>query len=233
MLRFSVAIMCAALVFTSTSAAMAGTTSNGASMAAPAATNTISVGQSGSHIVIVLCIATPAAWTYDPASGGLSLLTPVPQMNQNPIGGIGLVVTKNPAPKKRGYPTPMPMNPNPRGSSAARADATVSYPTPMPMNPNGVAAFPPNMDSGNYDIVISIPAHAISTTGTGGTAARMNHWYSFNNERSATITFHVIVEPMNSASSEPQPRRVKYELYVSQPPTVVLGKASAPASSSQ
>jgi len=231
MLRFSVAIMCAALVFASTSAAMAGTTSNGASMAAPAATNTISVGQSGSHVVIVLRIATPAAWTYDPASGGLSLLTPVPQMNQSPIGGIGLVVTKNPAPKKRGYPTPMPMNPNPRGSSAARADATVSYPTPMPMNPDGVVAFPPNMDPGNYDVVVTIAARKLPQK----TA------YA----KSATITFHVIVDPMQSASSQsasyaPQAKsgwtlavRVqRIEMNRSEPPTVVMG-TSNPASNSQ
>jgi len=234
MRRLSAALTCASLILASAPGALASQNDAGMGMSKGMYNWTkASFDRLGPDpkVTIVLHIATPAAWTYDPASGALSSLTPVPQMNENPIGGIGIVVKKNPAPKKRGYPTPMPMNPNPRGSSAERAEATVSYPTPMPMNPDGVVAFPPNMDPGNYDVVVTIAARKLPQK----TA------YA----KSATITFHVIVDPMQSASSQsasyaPQAKsgwtlavRVqRIEMNRSEPPTVVMG-TSNPASNSQ
>ncbi|MGC1381714.1 MAG: hypothetical protein WA814_11910, partial [Candidatus Baltobacteraceae bacterium] len=73
----------------STATAIAGTTGNGwSSKAAAPATNTLTVDQSGSHVIIVLHIATPAAWAYDPATGGLSSI-PVPSqlVSAGPIKG--------------------------------------------------------------------------------------------------------------------------------------------------
>ncbi len=113
-------------------------------------------------VVIVLHITSPAAYAYDPASGGLAPLTPVPAENTNPIGGIGVVVKKNPG----------------TGSGAERMAPDAS---------GGVFAFPSSMEPGNYDITVTLPAHAVNTKGTGSTNRVMA-------SKGAAITLHVTVD---------------------------------------
>ncbi len=155
-LRFSAAI-CAAM-FLTTSTAMAGTTGNGWSSPAPRAKaagyNWIqasfdkgysrSASSTTNRVIITLHVASTSTWAYDPASGSITQL-PQPVENVSPTTGIGIVVKKNP------------------GSSAVR----------LSPSPDGMTfALPDTMDSGNYDIVITVPGHAINTKGTGAQNGR-------------------------------------------------------------
>ena len=98
--------------------------------------------------------------------------------NVNPNTGIGVVVKKNP------------------GSSAARLTA----------NSDGTKFnMPDTMDPGNYDIVVSVPAHAVNTKGTGAQNVRMSSTATGASMTSASaskslpaqtmlLTFHVVVD---------------------------------------
>ncbi len=57
------------------------------------------------------------------------------------------------------------------------------------------------MDPGDYDIVISIPAHAVNTKGTG--SVRMAGGTS-GGSKPATLTFHIIVGATKSAAPQPK-----------------------------
>ncbi len=112
-------------------------------------------------VVIVLHITSPAAYTYDPESGVFAPMTTEPQENHNPIGGIRLVVKRNP------------------GGSAERMVGET--------NGDGIYAFPSSMEVGNYDIVMTMPAHAINLKGT----AAANRAMVFNG---AAIVLYVAVD---------------------------------------
>lgn len=196
--RLSAAI-CAAM-FVTTSLAMAGTTGNGWSQRAAASTTyTLRVGTgSDSHthkVIVTLHLASSASWAYDPSSGGVSQL-PSTVDNLNPIGGIGIVVKKNP------------------GGSAERVIGD--------LNGDGVATFMPNIPPGSYDIVISVPAHAINTKGTGTTGGRTMA------SKPATLTFPIIVSP--ASNKYPKGAYQAYqriEVDASHAPTVAIGSGTS------
>jgi hypothetical protein len=191
-------------------------------------TVTVGLGPQGHRVIVTLQLDSTSSWAYDPASGGLNQL-PTPEEQWKPISGIGIVVKKNPG-------------------------------NPSPANAIGDGGFtlPTDLTPGNYDIVISVPAHAISTKGTG--SVRMAGGTS-GGSKPATLTFHVIVGPTKSAAPQPKSTYLMQEnasnnsapvsrsnvannrvaapatgqkitLDTSRPPTVVVGKGSG-ANSSQ
>ena len=67
----------------------------------------------------------------------------------------------------------------------------------MPNNPNGVAAFPPNMADGNYDVVVTVSSASI--------AAAKKHVAAVKDEnartasKGATFTFHIVIRTRTSS----------------------------------
>ena len=172
MLRLFSAAIGAAMLLT-TSAAMAGTTGNGSTAVAPATYSLkVGLGPQGHRLIVTLHLASTSSWAYDPSTGSLNQL-PTPEENLNPTTGIGIVVKQPPA------------------SSAHRTNS----------DGNGGFTLPTDLTPGNYDIVISVPAHAINTKGTGG--VRMAGGTS-GGSKPATLTFHVIVGPTKSAAPQPK-----------------------------
>lgn len=180
------AAVCAAMLL-ATSAAIAGTMGNGASQRAAqsqtarhnwikasfdkgySARTASGHSYTSGRFILDLDFASASTWAYDPASGTITQLPQVVE-NTNPTTGIGVVVKKNP------------------GSSAARLTA----------NSDGMTFdLPDAMDPGNYEIVITVPVHAINTkgAGSGNRTIASASW-------PATLTFHVVVQ---AARSEPQP----------------------------
>ncbi len=160
------------------------------------------------YVVFTVHLRTTEVWTYDPAAGQLNQATPEPQEQSNPIPGIGIVVKKNKCqcgvdcycPANRGAATPQPSNP---ASPVAIA---------MSISPSGVAAFPPNMSDGNYDVVVTIPSASIAAAEKHGSAANRQGAGSAN--KGATITFHIVV------------RAQHIEWARSRPPTLVVEGAN-------
>jgi hypothetical protein len=162
MFRLPTVVVCAALLFSSSiisaTAAPAAVPMSASTTATVATRGSITVGiysprdlhsglPSGERVLIVLHIATPMAYAYDPATGGFTTVTPIPAENTNPTTGIGIVVKKNP------------------GQSQYRV---------APDSSGGTFAFPSTMAIGNYDIVITVPHNAINTKGTGCTRVGCN-----------------------------------------------------------
>ena len=217
MLRIPTAVIgTAAIVAMSTSVAFAGTMGNGSAQRNAMGHPHIAAGQLGNRVIVTFHLGSgPVSWAYDPAAGTITQL-PEPAENLSPTQGIGVVVKKNP------------------GSSAARVTG----------DGNGGFALPTDLTPGNYDIVVSVPAHAVNTKGTG--ANRM----ASTTSKPATITFHVIVVPTESASSVQCPgspkcppntpnrmaatsaagtqvRIQRIEMDAAHPPTVVVGSGSS------
>jgi hypothetical protein len=169
----------------------------------------LTAGQLGHRFIVSFPFPGGAAsWAYDPATGGLNQL-PTPEEQSKPLAGIGIVVKKNP------------------GSSAARFTASS----------NGTTFdLPATMDPGNYDVVISLPAHAVNTKGTGTTRMAGG---SSGGSKPATITFHITVTSTCESNQQPTPAATpkqktwlcsNFRVDPSHPPTVVVGSG---ASSSQ
>ena len=127
----------------------------------------------GSVIVTLHLASATTSWRCDPTSGSVTQL-PQPVENANPTSGIGVVVKKNP------------------GSSAARVTADSS----------GRFMLPSGMSEGNYDIVITLPAHAVNPEVTGAASARVAA------SKGATITIPIAV------GANGKIRRFNAELYV-------------------
>ncbi len=192
----------------------------------------LTAGQLGHRVIVTLQLDSTSSWAYDPATGGLNQL-PTPEEQSKPIGGIGIVVKKNP------------------GSSAARVTG----------DGNGGFALPTDLTPGNYDIVISVPAHAVNTKGTGSVRmagatstpepSSKKHvsnikWTPGKATVGATLTFHIIVGPTKSAAPHPKSTYLlqssssarsastgasttvqSITLDASRPPTVVVGNGTS------
>ena len=143
--------------------------------------------QAGRCIVTFHLGSGPVSWAYDPASGSLIRNCRRPWRTRIPSAVSALSLRRIP------------------GSSAARVIGD--------LDGDGVATFMPNIPAGNYDIVVSVPAHAISTKGTGAvgrTAAGATSTPEPSSKKHVsnikwtpgkakvgitTLTFHITVQP--------------------------------------
>lgn len=192
--KLSAAAACAILILTGASAAMAGTTGNGwqqRQAAAKSTGHTVTVGLGPENHRVIVTIATGNAdgsnaqltsYAYNLADSEINQL-PTPTENTNPIGGIGIVVKKNP------------------GSSAGPSCREVSAGT--------WTIDPSSLTTGNYNIVVIVQAHAVNTKGTG--ANRMASSASMTSASSTTtalpaktmlLTFHVTVDSKGNMRSD-------------------------------
>lgn len=183
--KLSAAAACAAFVLASAVPAMAGSMGNGAAQraaAAKAAGHTVNVGLGPEGQRVMVTIAG-TSFAYNPANGSVNQM-PTPAENLNPVQGVGVVVKRNP------------------GSSAARVTG----------NGNGTWAIDPStLTAGNYDIVVTVQAHAVNTKGTGGVQGRMaSSDASASASATATlpakttnVTFHVTVDAKGNMRIDP------------------------------
>ena len=232
MVRMSAAFACLALVFGSALSASASAPIRGITVKGGHNHRlTVGLGPQGHRVIVTLQLDSTSSWAYDPAAGSLNEV-PTPEEQSKPIGGIGIVVKKNP------------------GSSEHRPTG----------DSDGGFTLPTDLTPGNYDIVISVPAHAVNTKGTGAIGRSMAGGTS-GGSKPATLTFHVIVGPTKSAAPQPKSTYLMQEnagnntapvsrsnvannrvaapttgqkitLDTSRPPTAVVGKGSG-ANSSQ
>jgi hypothetical protein len=98
------------------------------SVAPKAVKGRVRVGASKEMVVIVLDLASPQAFAYNPATGAIEPESGDIQAAVNPIPGIGITVKKKPG-----------------GKSIA-----------IPMS-NGTGDLPADAEAGNYDLTVSVP----------------------------------------------------------------------------
>ena len=219
------AIGAAAIVAMSTSLAFAGTTGNGASQSnaatpAPAAQwikasfdkgyqsrSGYGHGYASGRFIIELHLASVSTYAYDPASGTIN---PIPQQSVEgaPVKGLTVKGGKNPG-----------------GNVAGRVIGD--------FDGDGVATFESNLPAGNYDIVITVPPHAINTKGAGANNRSMAGGKS-GGSKPATLTFHAIVTSTCASTKEPKatpkPKAwlcSNFRVDPSKPPTVVVGSGAS------
>ena len=140
---------------------------------------TVGVGPEKNRVIVTFHLGTgPVSWAYDPGTGTITQLPQVVE-NVSPNSGIGIVVKKNP------------------GTAGTHR---------LTANSNGTTFdLPETMDPGNYDIVVTVPAHAVNTKGTGAQNVRMSSTATGASMTSASaskslpaqtmlLTFHVVVD---------------------------------------
>lgn len=177
MYKVFAAAACTISVLAGASAAVAGTTGNGWQQRAAAAQSTghtvmVGLGPEGHRLIVTIA---GTSFAYNPANGNVNQL-PTPAENISPTTGIGIVVKKNP------------------GSSAA--------PVSGPDSHGAWTIDPSTMTAGNYNIVVTVQAHAINTKGTGVAGRTTSSSTSMTSASAAKalpaqtmlLTFHVVVD---------------------------------------
>ena len=155
MYRMSVAAACAAMLFAlSTAAAPAGVPNGLVAASASSRQHSpliikVGLGPEGHRVIVTIGCRTytagrfaldPDSFAYNPVDGNINQL-PTPAENVNPTSGIGVVIKRSP------------------GQNYSRVSGPDSHGT--------WTIDPSTMPAGNYEIVVTVPAHAINTKGTG------------------------------------------------------------------
>ena len=163
----------------------------------------VGLGPQGQRVVVTLHFASVVSYAYDPATSTVTPL-PTPMYNSNPIGGIGVVIKKNPGGSAERMPSPVTVDP--------------TYPN--------LYHFASSIAPGTYDIVVTVQAHAINTKGTGGQNGRMAATGASMTSASATtalpaktmlLTLHIIVDAEGNKTMNPK-----------MPPTVTTAAPMVP-----